>query len=197
MIRILNLFSGVGGNRTLWKNCNVTAVELNHDVAVCYQKRFHDDTIIEIDVYSWIAQHIDDGWDFIWASPPCKTHSRLNVTGQNIRLPDLRLYELILFFQHFAKCKWIVENVIPYYRPLIRPTIQLDRHLFWSNFPIQSERFIPRCKSLPNMSKTEHMEYLGIQLTDVSLESLRDCCHPKLGEYLLNQAFSQRYIKYD
>ena len=49
--------------------------------------------------------------------------------------PDMKLYEEIIFLQHFAKCKWVVENVISYYDPLVKPK-KFDRHYFWSNFPI-------------------------------------------------------------
>ena len=28
----------------------------------------------------------------------------------------------------------MVENVIPYYKPLINPDIQIDRHYYWANF---------------------------------------------------------------
>ena len=31
MIKVLNLYSGLGGNRRLWDNCEVTAVELDKE----------------------------------------------------------------------------------------------------------------------------------------------------------------------
>jgi DNA (cytosine-5)-methyltransferase 1 len=31
--KILNLYAGIGGNRKLWENVEVTAVEMNPDIA--------------------------------------------------------------------------------------------------------------------------------------------------------------------
>jgi hypothetical protein len=38
--------------------------------------------------------------------------------------------------KHFYKGKWIVENVKPYYEPLIKPTKVFGRHLVWSNLDL-------------------------------------------------------------
>lgn len=46
----------------------------------------------------------------------------------------MMLYQEIIFLQHyFKKGKWVVENVIPYYEPLI-PAQKRGRHLYWANF---------------------------------------------------------------
>lgn len=192
-MKILNLFAGIGGNRLKWDSIGggheITAVESEAEIAAIYKTHYPNDQLIQADVYSWIADHIDDGWEFIWASPPCKTHSRLNVTGQNIRLPDLRLYELIIFFQHFAKCKWVVENVMPYYKPLIPPTVKLDRHFFWSNFAIQPKIFQSK-SNFKDLPLPELAQYLG--MTVCKREYLRNCCNPEIGSYILNQAIKQK-----
>lgn len=47
----------------------------------------------------------------------------------------MSLYQEILFLQHYFDGKWLVENVIPFYEPLI-PAKKIGRHLFWSNFVI-------------------------------------------------------------
>jgi len=52
----------------------------------------------------------------------------------------MTLYEEILFLQHHAECKWVVENVKPYYKPLI-PGKLIQRHMFWSNFDIPDKEF--------------------------------------------------------
>ena len=36
--KILNLYAGIGGNRKLWKNVQVTAVENNPEIAEVYKK---------------------------------------------------------------------------------------------------------------------------------------------------------------
>lgn len=55
------------------------------------------------------------------------------------KLPDFRLYSLIYFLKHFFRGNWVVENVIPYYEPLIKPTFQIGRHYYWSNVVIPSK----------------------------------------------------------
>ena len=49
-------------------------------------------------------------------------------------LPDMSLYSIIIFLQHEEdfKGKYVVENVIPYYEPLIKAD-KIGWHLFWSN----------------------------------------------------------------
>ena len=46
----------------------------------------------------------------------------------------MKLYEEILFLQHYFKHgKYVVENVIPYYEQLITAQ-KRGRHLYWTNF---------------------------------------------------------------
>ena len=45
----------------------------------------------------------------------------------------MKLYQEILFLQHYYKGKFVVENVIPYYEPLIQAK-KRGRHLYWTNF---------------------------------------------------------------
>ena len=46
---------------------------------------------------------------------------------------DMKLYEEILFLDNFFDGKYCVENVIPYYEPLIAAK-KRGRHLYWTNF---------------------------------------------------------------
>lgn len=48
----------------------------------------------------------------------------------------MSLYQEIIFLKHNFKGLWVVENVKPYYKPLIKGRL-LQRHLFWSNFEIK------------------------------------------------------------
>ena len=50
-----------------------------------------------------------------------------------MKYPDMKLYEEILFLKHLFNGKYVVENVIPYYEPLI-PACKRHRHLYWTNF---------------------------------------------------------------
>ena len=147
-MKVLNLFAGIGGNRKLWKNVDVTAVEIDEETAKQYQLNYPNDKIIVGDAYDYVLKHFKE-FDFIWASPPCPSHSRMRTlwkgdgkldnktAGSSFKLPDMRLYSIIIFLQNFYEGDWVVENVISYYEPLIRPYI-LDNHYFWSNKALMS-----------------------------------------------------------
>jgi len=137
--RILNLYACLGGNRYKWDevhdNLEITAVELDPELAKLYQERFPNDKVILTDAHEYLLKHYKE-FDFIWTSPPCPTHSRFNVsmkTKREMKYPDMKLYEEILLLDNFFKGKYVVENVIPYYEPLIQAK-QRDRHLYWTNF---------------------------------------------------------------
>ena len=134
-MKILNLYAGIGGNRKLWKGHKITAVENDERIAKVYSKRFPEDKIIIADAIKYVEKHFKE-YDFIWGSPPCPSHSVMCNSQHEKRLPDMKLYGLIIFLKKWFKGKWVVENVKPYYNPLIEPTITIDRHMFWSNFPI-------------------------------------------------------------
>jgi hypothetical protein len=36
-LKVLNLYCGIGGNRKLWQNVDVTAVEYNEEIASIYK----------------------------------------------------------------------------------------------------------------------------------------------------------------
>ena len=86
-MKILNLFAGIGGNRLFWDDVlpgvKVTAVEFDPEIAKAYAKRYPNDKIIVGDAWDYATKNYLD-FDFIWASPPCQTHSRLNIAN-NIR----------------------------------------------------------------------------------------------------------------
>jgi len=141
--KILNLYACLGGNRFKWDEVakeagieiEVTAVEWDEELARLYQERFPNDIVIVADAHQYLLDHYKE-FDFIWTSPPCPTHSRFNVsmkTKREMKYPDMKLYEEILLLDNFFEGKYVVENVIPYYEPLI-PAKQRDRHLYWTNF---------------------------------------------------------------
>ena len=141
-MRILNLYACLGGNRYKWDevtDCQVTAVELDPEAARLYQERFPQDTVIVADAHEYLRLHYKD-FDFIWSSPPCPTHSRLQQSMKTMRqmhYPDMKLYQEIIFLDTFFEGKYVVENVIPYYEPLIEAQ-KRHRHLYWCNFKLPS-----------------------------------------------------------
>ena len=138
-MKILNLYACLGGNRYKWDevtDIEVTAVELDPELAKLYQERFPKDKVIVADAHQYLLDHYKE-YDFIWSSPPCQTHSRSrfwNTKAKRI-YPDLRLYEEILFLNKHFTGKYVVENVIPYYEALIYAQ-KRHRHLYWTNFKL-------------------------------------------------------------
>lgn len=143
-MRILNLYACLGGNRYKWDevtDVEVTAVEWDEELAKLYQERFPNDKVVVADAHQYLLDHYKE-FDFIWSSPPCPTHSRARYwnasnydTTTKAVYPDMTLYQEILFLKHYYKGKYVVENVIPYYEPLI-PAQKRGRHLYWTNFTL-------------------------------------------------------------
>jgi len=134
--RVLNLYACLGGNRLLWSDCEVTAVELDSELARMYQERFPNDTVVIADAHEYLLKNYMN-FDFIWTSPPCPSHSRArnyNMTYEAV-YPDMKLYEEIIHLETRFTGKYVVENVIPYYEPLI-PGTKRGRHLYWTNFAL-------------------------------------------------------------
>lgn len=139
-MKVLNLYACLGGNRYKWTDCNVTAVELDPELAKMYQDRFPDDTVIVTDAHKYLLDHYNE-FDFIWSSPPCPSHSRARFARNNTTIPiypDLKLYEEVLFLDNYFSGKYCVENVIPFYEPLI-PAKKRGRHLYWTNFRLPND----------------------------------------------------------
>lgn len=146
-LKVLNLYACLGGNRYKWDEVanevgielEVTAVELDPELARLYQERFPNDIVIIADAHQYLLEHYKEFEDgFIWSSPPCPSHSGtnnfLNAQGV-IRYPDMSLYQEIILLNQFFKGKYVIENVIPYYEPLI-PAKKRGRHLYWTNFTL-------------------------------------------------------------
>jgi DNA (cytosine-5)-methyltransferase 1 len=137
-MKILNLYACLGGNRYKWDEVakvDVTAVELDPEAARLYQERFPNDKVIVADAHQYLLDHYQE-FDFIWSSPPCPTHSRLIAAQKNkwvMSYPDMKLYQEVIFLDNFFNGKYCVENVIPYYEPLITAK-KRHRHLYWTNF---------------------------------------------------------------
>lgn len=116
------------------------------------------------------------------------------------RYPDMKLYEEVIFLQNFFKGKWVVENVVPYYKPLVDAK-RMGRHLFWSNFEF-SDFDVARPSDFINQSDTEGkkklMDWLGIHYEEniyygnnhCPSQILRNCVHPDIGMHILNAALT-------
>ena len=141
-MKILNLYACLGGNRYKWGDEHeITAVEWDEELARLYQERFPNDKVIVADAHQYLLDYYQE-FDFIWSSPPCPTHSKIRTTQKNRdfyipKYPDMSLYQQIIFLKKHFKGKYVVENVIPYYEPLITAH-KRGRHLYWTNFNLPS-----------------------------------------------------------
>ena len=157
-MKILNLYACLGGNRYKWNevkdDIEVTAIELDTELARLYQERFPNDRVIVVDAHQYLLDHYKE-YDFIWSSPPCPTHSRarywgFGINGKKPIFPDMKLYQEIIFLNAFYTGKYVVENVIPYYEPLI-PAKKRHRHLYWTNFNLPNNL---SSRKSPDMGRT-------------------------------------------
>jgi len=203
-MKILNLQAGLGGNRGLWGNDHqVTAVELEPKIAEVYRANNPFDTVIVGDANQYLLDHFEE-FDFIWGSPPCQTHGRMMKATRHKkkRFTDMTLYQYIIFLTHFYKGKWVIENVKPFYEPLIQPSAIIGRHYFWSNFDISEDFELP---NHPNFIQADSpaeiqslKDWLGIQYEGNIYygknhspgQVLRNCVHPKLGKHVLDCALN-------
>ena len=160
-MKILNLYACLGGNRYKWnevkKDIEVTAVELDEELARLYQERFPNDKVIIADAHQYLLDHYKE-FDFIWSSPPCPTHSRINISQYTRdcwkpRYPDMALYQEIIFLKHYYKGRYCVENVIPFYNSLI-PAEKRNRHLYWTNFKLPNTL---STRKNPDLSRTKNL----------------------------------------
>lgn len=206
-MEILNLYCGIGGNRKLWGDEHqITAVEIEPEIAAIYQDFFPNDKVVVADAHEYLIKHFQE-YDFIWSSPPCPTHSKarfgLGFHGGKVDAvyPDMRLYqEIILLKKHFVG-KWCIENVMAYYEPLIVPWSR-GRHWFWTNFfipeiYIEASRISQQSKkysrSPTRVFKAEDFEKkLGFDLSKHEIGNkrllLRNCVEPELGKHILDWA---------
>ena len=199
-MKILNLYAGLGGNRKLWTDVQVTAVELEPRVAAVYERLHPADTMVRGDAHQYLLDHGHE-FDFIWSSPPCQTHSKMMKATRHKHLrryPDMSLYQEILYLQHFFKGRWVVENVQPFYQPLI-PCRIVGRHAYWSNFDVGSyaEPIPANFINLANIAgKQKLMDWLGIHYPEniyyggnhCPAQILRNCVHPNEGLAILERA---------
>lgn len=207
-MKILNLYSGIGGNRKYWDkehlgfDVEITAVELNSQIAKIYQDFFPKDKVIVADAHQYLLEHFKE-YDFIWSSPPCPSHSRIRIytavaRGQNEPIyPDMKLYQEIIFLKHYFNGKWCIENVISFYKPLVRPN-EFGNHFFWANFHISPINIGSREHDAKNEKLQERKGFNLSNYNGLGVDKkliLRNCVEPELGLHILQE--SQRDIQPD
>jgi DNA (cytosine-5)-methyltransferase 1 len=204
--KILNLYAGIGGNRMLWgDDYEVTAVEYNENIAKVYTNQFPNDKMIIGDAHQYLLDNFEK-FDIIWSSPPCPTHSKMCFAKKTKEYIDFKLYQEIILLKSWFKGKWVVENVIPYYEPLIKPTITLGRHPFWANFQIQYKEFNNIDISRSDADDLMKERSIDFSIFDVikdvpenrskdnrfeRMQLVRNMVNPEIGLHILNCALKE------
>ncbi len=208
-IKILDLFCGIGGvakgfQRYLLEqgmSFEYYAVDVDPKVLRAHKKFNPLSNTILRDAYSFTDDELLE-FDFIWASPPCETHSRLNFYNwgnpKKYKEPDMRFYELIEMLYRL-NIPFVVENVEPYYKPPIKPSVKVYRHVLWTNLSIRPFRV-----DLPNFSDVKDdvkslTKYHGVPRDVVNTlgtarkarSALRDMVNPIVSYNIAKQIFPQ------
>lgn len=194
-MNILNLYAGIGGNRRLWgDDHDITAVELDPKIAAIYHDFFPKDKVIVADAHQFLLDHFKE-YEFIWASPPCPTHSRMNNInnhkGSSPKYPDMHLYQEILLLSFWFEGMYCIENVISYYDPLVSP-IELNSHYYWTNFHIRTNDTRPT-RYIRKDQMDERKTIVNFDLSKYTLPKTKvnlmlcNCVEPETGKYIFDQ----------
>ena len=219
-MKILNLYGGLGGNRLKWDDHEVTMVESDGDLCNIYQERFPNDEVWQEDVIKIVEEEDLQKFDFIWASPPCTTHSKTSFFHGR-RVPDLtQLFGLRLHLESNAfHGLYCIENVQPHYKipEEWMYTAAIDRHRFWANFYIDSshselDNRIPNNRMKGVKRKDQNTIIINGKIGDLAAyhdfplellmffpsrkdKVLRNMLHYSIGEYVLEYAKKALYKK--
>jgi DNA (cytosine-5)-methyltransferase 1 len=173
----------------------VVAVEYDQATADVYISLFPDDEMIVGDAHAYLLENYMN-FDFIWASPPCPSHSDIRRCGVHAGqyealYPDMALYQEIILLKNFAplETKFCIENVKPYYEPWITPDATIHRHYYWCNFKIHPFEVQDERK---HSNITGYGEVYGFNVQDSMIKdkrkALRNMVDPDLGLHILNCA---------
>lgn len=201
--KLYNGCAGFGANTHLLnrEDYEITHTEMFNDIADVNQIIHPEDKVIVTDSFKYFQDHHEE-FEIATFSPNCQSHSRMvKATRHNVnRIPDMTgLYGLIIFLQNFYKGDWVVENVVPFYKPLIEPTLRVGRHLFWSNKPLFGIEDIKRPSGFINKSTKKGADelktWLGLDFegyvyykgNHCPAQTLRNCVHPYLGKQIIEQ----------
>lgn len=211
-MKVLNLYAGIGGNRKLWEDVEVTAVEIKSEIAAKYKEFNPKDEVVVGDAHQYLIENYYK-FDFIWSSPPCPTHTRMNISnslspykdnskqiarggGIKPRYADMALYQEIIFLKHHYKGKFCVENVIAYYEPLIKP-YEVGGHWFWTNFhireiPTESRGIGSKDTTKETLTKRKGFDWDSLEGLDRELV-LRNCVEPYVALHIFNESKVEIY----
>ena len=206
-MRVLDLYAGLGGSdkgiRSVLEKKGIdyeyVAIEIDPKVAEAHRKNNPGSRVIVADALSWLPEV--KNFDFVWASPPCKTHSKWNMVWASRRekhpKPDPTLWFLIREFRSLG-INFVVENVDPYYKDPCKPTIKIGRHQFWTSFPIKKFDFISREKPFPEMTIRDWLQYHQLETVEGKAQdkrqALRNCTHYSIAAGIFEQFLEPKIL---
>lgn len=189
-VKMLLLYAGVGGCRELWDGCDVTAVEIDSDIASVYQTIYPQDQVVVDDAHRYLWKNYKN-FDAVWSSPPCVTHGQyrhrigVRAKGYDPVMPDMTLYSEIIFLKNYFNGAFVVENTAPYYEPLVAPDLKINRHLFWSNVNIPYREFqSKRIRDMNKISDFPDSEIVASSNIKNKRQVLRNRVDPQIGLHI-------------
>ena len=112
-----------------------------------------------------------------------------------LRVLLLVLYQEILLLKTHFKGKYTTENVKPYYKPLINPSFEIGRHLFWSNFQVNKIKLkkydaisISKDSRKGKVSDFNEFDISNYKIKSRKDQILRNCVQPEIGLHIFNRA---------
>jgi DNA (cytosine-5)-methyltransferase 1 len=112
----------------------------------------------------------------------------------------MSLYQEILLLNNFHRKdqKFVIENVKPYYEPLIKPDFILQRHIFWSNFNVPKIEFNDNRKHMNITANSIVYDYdLSKYKHKNKRKLLRNMVNPEIGKYILDIAATNKIPEID
>lgn len=106
-----------------------------------------------------------------------------------VKYPDMKLWQEIIFLKIYSICPYVIENVIPYYDVFITPSIEIERHYFWTNFPLKGFNLEKVKRDHLYMNGNTKLYGYDISMMQISgkQQILRNLVNPEIGLAILDQ----------
>ncbi len=206
-MKILDLYAGLGGTaRGIQKILTerkipfeYVAIEIDSNVATTHKKNNPQSKVVVADALKYLNQV--DNFHFVWASPPCHTHSQWQMInkgrGIEIPKPDPTLWFLIREFRKLA-INFVVENVRPYYKKPLDNSVKIGRHLFWSSYPIKSFQVKETLTRFNKMTIIDWKEFHELETIESTRyfkrQALRNVCHWSIAAGIFEQFLEPKIL---
>ena len=105
----------------------------------------------------------------------------------------MKLYEEIIFLEYHFKGKYVVENVNPYYEPMLNPK-KRKRHHYWTNFILpanlsdRNDTSLVQASSIKALSEFHDYDFSKYKAEQRRLKIARNLVDYKAGKTILETA---------